>query len=152
MTMAVRRPRDVTRWDPMREFEQLAGQMNELMESTFGRGAAMTDGMIWAPPVDVEETEDAYVIDADVPGVKRDDVNVEVRDNELVISGEIKEQDRKGLLRRETRRKGRFEYRLILPSDVDADSVEARLDDGVLNIRVPKAAKAKPRRIEVSGK
>ena len=82
--------------------------------------------------------------------MKRDDVKVEVRDNELFISGDMKQQERKGLVRRQTRRTGHFDYRLMLPSDVNGDKVEANLHDDVLHVRVPKAAKAKPRQIQVS--
>jgi HSP20 family protein len=143
----------MSRWDPLQEFEQLTGQMNELLESAFGIApSAARSESAWAPLVDIEETDDAYVIDADVPGVKTDDVNVEIRDNQLVITGELKERERKGLLRRQTRRTGRFDYRVTLPSDVEPDNVDAALHDGVLNVRVPKTAKATPRRIDVSSR
>jgi HSP20 family protein len=149
MTLPVRRTREMTRWDPLREFAQLSDQMNDVFESTLGTIPA-GNGTGWSPPVDIEETEDAYVIDADLPGVKRDDVKVEIRDSELVITGELKEVERKGLIRRQTRRTGRFDYRVILPRDVDPDKVEATLHDGVLKLRVPKAAKAKLRQVEIS--
>lgn len=150
MALPVRRTPQMSRWDPQQEFEQLAGQMNDLLESAFGIApSAAPNGSAWSPLADIEETDDAYVIDADVPGVKAEDINVEVRDNQLVVSGELKERERKGLLRRQTRRTGRFEYRVTLPSDVDPDRVEASMHDGVLNVRVPKTAKATPRRVEV---
>jgi HSP20 family protein len=104
----------------------------------------------WVPAVDIEETEDAWHIEAELPGVKRDDVNVELRDSELLITGEIKERERKGILRRRTRRTGRFEYRVMLPGEFDPDQVEAKLNGGVLSVRVPKAEQARPRRIEVT--
>jgi HSP20 family protein len=107
------------------------------------------NGGIWSPPVDVEETEDAWVVEADLPGVKHDDVDVQVRDSELIVTGEIKERERKGILRRRTRRTGQFEYRVTLPGETDADNVEASLDGGVLTVRIPKAARARPRHVEV---
>jgi HSP20 family protein len=103
----------------------------------------------WSPLVDIEETEDAWVLEAELPGVRREDVNVEVRDGELAITGELKERERKGVLRRQTRRTGRFDYRVTLPGDVEADKIEASLEHGVLTLRVPKAPQAQPRRIEV---
>ena len=151
MALPVRRTPQMSRWDPLQEFEQLTGQMNELLESAFGIApSAARSESAWVPLVDIEETDDAYVIDADVPGAKAEDVTVEIRDNQLVISGELKERERKGLLRRQTRRTGRFDYRVTLPSDVEPDKVKADLHDGVLNVRVPKTAKSTPRRIDVS--
>jgi HSP20 family protein len=101
------------------------------------------------PAVDVEATEDAWIIEAELPGVRPEDVDVEVRDNELTISGEIKERERQGLLRRRTRRTGRFEYRVVLPAPADTERMEAKLADGVLTVRVPRADDAGSRHIEV---
>jgi HSP20 family protein len=67
------------------------------------------------PLADIEETDDAGIIEAEAPGADRDDINVEFHASELVITGEIKEKERKGILRRRTRRTGRFEYRVTLP-------------------------------------
>jgi HSP20 family protein len=101
------------------------------------------------PLADIEETEDAWIVEAELPGVDRKDVNVELREGELVITGEIKEKERKGIVRRRTRRTGQFEYRVMLPGQANEDQIEANLHDGVLKVRVPKSEKAKPRRIEV---
>ena len=134
------------RWDPLREFEDLYEQMGQLMQSTFGRAP----GAAWVPLADLSETEDAYVVEVDLPGVKRDDVNVEVNGNELAITGEIKERERVGWFRHRTRRTGQFEYRTTLPRDVDAEKIEATMAEGVLNVRVPKSEQAKPRRIPIT--
>jgi HSP20 family protein len=122
--------------------------MDRLMQtawSPLGTG----NGGTWMPITDIEETEDAWIIEAEVPGVDRKDVNVELRDSELIISGVIKEKERKGIVRRQTRRTGQFEYRVTLPGQSDAEHIEANLHDGVLTVRVPKTEQAKPRRIEV---
>jgi HSP20 family protein len=66
---------------------------------------------VWAPPVDLEETDDVWVVEADLPGVRKGDVTVEVRDGELAIHGEVRERERTGILRRRTRRTGAFDYR-----------------------------------------
>jgi HSP20 family protein len=71
-------------------------------------------------------------------------------DRELVVSGEFKERERTGVLRRSTRRTGRFEYRAVLPGEINAEAVEATLSEGVLSVKVPKAEAAKPRRIEIT--
>ncbi len=139
----------LTRFDPWHEFENLTGQMNQLFEATFGAsGLASAAG--WVPAVDVEETEDAYRVEAELPGVSRDDVQVEVSGDVLTITGEFKERERTGILRRRTRRTGRFEFRTTLPSAVDSDKITASLQDGVLAVHVPKAAEAKPRRVEIT--
>ena len=136
---------------PLHDFEQVAERMRRLLdESLGGLPAVVAEAASFTPPVNIEETEDAYVVEAEVPGVKRDDVNIELDRNELSISGEIKEQERQGILRKRTRRVGRFEYRVQLPDVVDGDNVEAKLDDGVLRIRIPKSERAQRRRIEVN--
>jgi HSP20 family protein len=113
------------------------------------RRSPLAAGVPWAPLVDIEETEDAYVIEADAPGVRRDDVDIELVGNELTISGEIKERERTGILRRRTRRSGQFEFRVVLPADVHGGKADANLKDGVLTVRVPKAERAQRRKIEV---
>jgi HSP20 family protein len=136
------------------DVEQFSDRMRRMLEQTFGGSwtPLMTDPIGWSPPVDIEEQDDAYVIEAELPGVKRDDVNIEVVGSELSITGEIKERERKGVLRRRTRRVGRFEYRVRLPEQVDPESVEASLSEGILTVRVPKSQRAERRRIEVKGK
>ena len=128
------RSQPLERWEPFREFEQLHEQMGRLMEEFTGP-PGMTNGDAWAPFADIEETEDGWIIEVEVPGVDRHDVNVELRDSELVITGEIKTKERKGILRRRTRRTGRFEYRVVLPGVSDDGHVETRTHDGVLTVR-----------------
>ncbi|WP_309064347.1 Hsp20/alpha crystallin family protein [Microbacterium sp.] len=137
------------RWDPFREIEDLYTQMGRWMDSTFGRSDASMSG--WSPLADVSETEDAYTVEVELPGVKRDDINIELSGADLIVSGELKEREREGLFRHRTRRTGRFHYRVHLPDAVDADGVKATLDEGVLSVRVPKSEAAKPRRIAIEG-
>ena len=141
-------PQPLRRWEPFREFEQLQEQMDQLMQSVLAPTGSGNGGA-WIPHADIEETEDAWVIEAEVPGVDRKDVNVELRDSELIITGDIKEKERKGIIRRQTRRKGQFEYRVTLPGQTDQEHIEAKIHDGVLTVRVPKSETAKPRQIEV---
>jgi HSP20 family protein len=89
------------------------------------------------------------VVEAELPGVKRSDLNIELAGNELRISGEVKERERKGALRRRTRRTGRLEYRVRLPEEVDDQKVDAKLTDGVLTVRIPKSERAQRRKIEI---
>ena len=81
----------------------------------------------------------------------RDDVDIQLDDRQLTVSGDIEEKERKGILHRRTRRVGRFHFSVSLPGDVDADNVSARLHDGVLTVHVPKSAQSKPRRIAITG-
>jgi HSP20 family protein len=150
--MAVQTRRYTTlpaRWDPIRDLEELQARTAQLIGSALPPGL-VEEGAPWVPTVDIEETDDAWIIEAEVPGVKRGDVSVDLRDNELVISGEIKERERKGILRRRTRRVGQFEFRVTLPGDADRDRVEADLHDGVLTVQIPKPERTEPRRIEIN--
>jgi HSP20 family protein len=140
------------RWEPLSEFEQVTERMRRMLEQTFGAfglPAPLTDREGWSPLVDIEETDDAYVLEAELPGVKRDDVSIELVGNELMITGEIKERAHKGTVRRQARRTGRFEYGVSLPAQVDPDKIEASLAEGVLTVRVPKSERAHRRRIEL---
>jgi HSP20 family protein len=124
------------RWQPFREFEELASQMDRLVRSavvgTVGDGA-------WAPAADVFETDTSYEIEIELPGVKREQVDVQLNGNDLVVTGEIKERQREGLFRRRTRRVGAFEYRVTLPGPLKEGEVEASLAHGVLRVWIPKA-------------
>jgi HSP20 family protein len=132
---------------PLSELGQLNERMRRMLEQTFG--GMLDEPAGWVPAVDIEELEDAYVVEAEVPGVKREDVNIEVSGNELTISGEIKVREREGIIRRRTRRVGEFEFRVVLPNEVNAEGIDAKLNDGVLTVRIPKAERAQRRRIEV---
>jgi HSP20 family protein len=105
---------------------------------------------VFAPRADVEETDDAYLIELDLPGVRRRDVEVTVQGRRLVVVGERKEKERVGVLRRRTRNIGKFRYELVLPSEIDESDIEAHLDAGVMALRLPKAHADRPRRITVS--
>ncbi|KAB1643502.1 Hsp20/alpha crystallin family protein [Gulosibacter chungangensis] len=150
MALPVLRTSDaVDRWNPFREFENLYSQMGQLMNSTFGQLDETAAG--WSPLADLSETEDAYLVEVDLPGVKQKDIDIELHGNLLSVSGELKEKEREGLMRHRTRRVGQFRYRVQLPDAVDADKVEAALSDGVLTVTVPKIETAKPKRIAIKG-
>ena len=140
------------RSEPLRELDQVTERMRQMLEQNFG-GIGWSSPLVekegWSPLVDLEETDDAYVVEAELPGVKRENVNIELVGNELTITGEIKARERKGTVRRRTRRTGRFDYRVSLPDHVDADKIEAKLAEGVLTVLVPKSERAQRRRIEV---
>ena len=140
------------RWEPFAGLELASERLRRMLDQTFAGFGPLTstgDAGSWSPLVDVEEQDDAYVVEADVPGVGRNDVKVELVGNKLVIAGEIKRRERTGMLRRSTRQTGCFDYSVTLPDRVDADKIEGRLVDGVLTVRLPKAETAERRAIEL---
>ena len=139
--------------NPSGEFEDIYDRMGQLMNFAFGLTPAVLADMPWVPLADLSETEDTYVVKAELPGVNKDQVNIQLQDRELVISGEVPEPESGNGSRRHrsSRRTGRFELRTYLPGDVNADAVAAQLSDGVLIVTVPKSEAAKPRKIEITG-
>jgi HSP20 family protein len=137
------------RFDPFSQLEELQAVTQQLMSNMWS-GTGDGDGAPWAPPVDIEETEDAWVVEAEIPGAEQDDVNVDVQGSEVIVTGEIKERERKGILRRRARRVGQFEYRVTLPGEVDPEGVDAKLKHGVLTIRIPKPDRARSRHIDIA--
>lgn len=150
-------PRPFGGWDPFAEFEDLWQQMGRVMETAFGElGRADAWAHTWGPAADLSETDDAFVARIDLPGVKKEDVAIELGDQELRVTGRIKQEDddnggRWRHWHRRTRRMGEFETRLSLPAGVQSDKVSANLADGVLTVTLPKAEGSRPRRIEITG-
>lgn len=139
------------RWEPFRDLEEMRDRMERLMQG-FWRDWPDGEDVAWSPSADIEETDDAWIVKAELPGVKRDDVNIEVNGQELRIFGELNEdKQREGTLRRRMRRMGSFEYRTTLPAAVDADQIDASLDHGVLTVRLPKPAQSQSHRVEIKG-
>jgi len=135
------------RWDPVAQINRL----NEQLQEYLGGGSSLPSllGGGFTPLADMEETDDAYLVEVELPGVKGDDIAVDVAGRRLTVSGERKERERVGILRRQTRTVGQFHYEVVLPGEVAEDQVEAALNEGVLNIRVPKVEADRPRRIPV---
>jgi HSP20 family protein len=142
-------------WGPFQEFEQVTERMRRMLDETFGGfgrwPSLLQETAGWSPLVDMEEHDDAYVVEAELPGVKREDVEIELVGSELAITGEVKERERTGVMRRRTRRTGRFDYRVTLPEQVDAEQIEASLAEGVLTVRAPKSERAQRKKIAIKG-
>lgn len=152
MTLPVRRAADPVAapapgWDPLGELDRLNRQLAGYLD-LWRQNTNLLDGL-FTPPADVEETDDAYIVDIELPGVRKQDLDIEIADRRLTVRGERKEKARVGILRRRERTVGRFQYEVTLPGNVDEDGVAANLDDGVLAVRIPKPASERPRRIEV---
>jgi len=133
---------------PWAEFGALHERMGHLLSETLGE--TFGEGGGWRPAADVEETAEAYLVELELPGVKRQDVSVQFGGGELAVTGEVKQRERVGFLRSRTRPVGRFDYRVSLPAEVEDDQVTASLADGVLTVRVPKTERARPRKIPIS--
>lgn len=146
----------LVRWDPVRELDSFQSDMNRLFDSFFGRREASGGngyGRRWIPAMDLVETEDDLVLRADLPGLDRDDIEIEVKDNTLTVCGERKaEQEEKGEgFYRVERAFGSFSRSLDLPRGIDAGAVQASFDKGVLEVRIPKPEERKPTRVEIGG-
>ena len=144
----------VYRWGQYRDMAEINDRFNQLVRTLFGDTSGAGGAGTWspvAPPVDVEETDDSYVVDVDLPNVNPEDVTVEMHGEELRISGRFEQRERTGVVRRQNRPTGEFEYVVDLPSDIDPNRVEATYDGGVLTVTVGKARDARPRRIEIRG-
>lgn len=147
----------IVQWDPNRELTSLQSEMNRLFSSFFEPSAARPaaggeTARRWSPAMDVVERDDHYVLRTDVPGVREEDIAVELDGNVLTVSGRRQaehDEDRKGFHRVE-RVYGEFSRSLTVPDGVDADKIEASYDRGVLEVRVPKPEQAKPRRVAIN--
>jgi HSP20 family protein len=130
--------------------------MNRLFNTVFdapATGAGNGGARRWVPAMDLVETDEHFVLRADLPGMTEGDVNVELEDNLLTVSGERRaehEEKREGFYRLE-RAFGEFSRTLTLPKGIDAESVTAGFDNGVLEVRIPKPEQRKPRKISISG-
>jgi HSP20 family protein len=145
---------NLTRWDPFRELEEFSGRLNQMFSLSPLRRAADENGATfadWTPALDVQETEKEYLVKADLPEIKRDEIKIQVEDGMLCLEGERRQEkeEKTRKFHRVERSYGKFMRRLTLPTDVDAQHVAAEFKDGVLQVHLPKSAAAKPRAVNV---
>lgn len=142
------------RWEPAREIESLQQEVNRLFGSFFdvqpSRRRAFASR--WIPAMDLVETDDHYVLTADLPGVRPEDVKIAVEDDVLTVSGEraLSHESREEGVHRVERASGEFSRSLTLPAGVDPQQVRASFEHGVLEVRIPKPQDSKPHRVEIS--
>src|SRR5688572_15355973 len=136
---------ELVRWEPFAGFGNIRSMFNDLFDENFDRSWAQPSISKWYPAADILESKDSYLIRAELPGMKREDINVEVKDGTLVLSGESKsEKPAEGVEYRHVERAAaKFRRSFSLSETVKHDGIEATYKDGVLEIRVPKAAEAK---------
>ena len=144
----------LVRWEPAREIGSLQHEMNRLFSTFFdtptGSGP-VNGGRRWIPAMDLVETDDSFVLRADLPGLAEGDVSIELEENVLTVAGERKaeHEERKEGYYRVERSTGAFRRSLTLPEGVDADAITATFDKGVLEVRIPKPEERKPRKVQI---
>jgi len=143
--------------DPFAEMEALQRQMNQLFDVSLARspwGDTTLLGGQWAPAVDVYDSPDNILIKADLPGLSKDEIEVTIQDQNLILKGEKKQdaQIKQERYFKTERFYGSFCRTIPLPSDIDADKVEAAYQDGVLALTLPKKDEAKPKQIRIDVK
>ena len=142
----------LTRWDPLNEMLTLREAMSQLLEDSFvAPGTPRREQGGFAPALDLSETEDGFLVEVAVPGMKPEDLQVTLENSVLSIKGQLRQEseDKKRNYHRTERRYGSFQRTIALPSTVKADAIKAALANGVLRLDIPKAEEVKPRRIMV---
>ena len=147
----------MTRWDAFHDVRGAQDQMYKLLAQVGSQqdspsGTGVTSAPVWAPPVDISERKDAYVLTVELPGVKVEDMEIAFQDGLLTIQGErrLTQNSADEQFHVLERRSGLFRRSITLPLHLQADAIEASTEDGVLQVVLPKAEEAKPKRIEVN--
>jgi HSP20 family protein len=145
---------DLVRWEPFEGLTRIQSRISDLFDDTFGRSRTVQNfaNGVWFPPVDILESKDSYLIRAELPGIKKENFNLEVKDGTLTLSGERKfEEAANGVeYHRVERVSGKFVRSFYLPQTVKSDDIKATYRDGILEVHVPKAEEAKPKQIAIS--
>ncbi len=144
----------IVKWDPFRDVAALQDRINRIFNDSFGRSRDLEDEVSlydWRPPVEIYETNEGIVLKVELPGVNKDDVSVEVKNNVLTLKGErlldpeIKDEH----YYRKERSFGKFNRSFSLQESIKPDSIKASFKDGVLTVEVPRAEEEKPKQITV---
>lgn len=140
------------RWEPFNEFLSLSDRMNRMFHGPSMRILTPVDAVSgWLPPVDIHEETDRFVVQAEVPGVKSDDIDVSIENNTITLRGEKKQEkvvDGENASRLE-RFYGTFTRSFVLSTRINPEQIKATFKDGVLEVIVPKAEEVKPKRIKI---
>ncbi|MFW6078875.1 MAG: Hsp20/alpha crystallin family protein [Gemmatimonadota bacterium] len=141
-------------FSPFRDLRRIRDEMDRLLGSTLGAGGGGAGEAVgWAPATDVVEQPEEFEVTVELPGMRREDVHVELQDRQLTVRGEKREErerrdERRHLIERSY---GSFTRSLTLPRSVDPDRIDARFEDGVLRVRLPKSEAGQGRRIRIEG-
>lgn len=148
----------LTRWNPTtditRDLDTMQKRMNRLFNDFFGGREGDGDELMlgsWHPAVDVVEHDESFVIEAELPGMKKDDIKISIANDVLTVRGEKKfeKEDKKKNYHRTERAYGSFSRTFPLPGNVKPDKVDAEFNNGVLTVTIPKSEEAKPKQIDV---
>jgi HSP20 family protein len=147
---------NLIRWEPAREMMTLREAMDRLLNDAFTRPLSFNGGAWSVPAVDMYQTDNDVVIKAALPGIKAEEVQINVTGEMLTIKGEVKQEEqqkgREKAYHLREQRWGMFERSISLPTEVDADKAKADFENGVLTVTLPKAEKAKPKSITIKAK
>ncbi len=146
----------LVRWTPMGDLQSFQHEMNRMFDQFFRGGNGETSGTglsSWTPAVDIHETDDGFIIKAELPGVSKDDISIDVHQNTLTLRGQRTHESavKNERYHRVERAYGTFQRSFVLPAMVDHDKVQATYKDGVLELHLPKSEAAKPKRISING-
>jgi HSP20 family protein len=141
------------RWEPYRDLVSLQERMNRLFNDSLSRWSGEETYGSWTPPVDIFEKNESLVILAELPGLRREDIDISVEGGTLTLRGERRRDNevKEESYYRVERRYGVFARSFSLPTSVDAEKIQATYSGGLLRIELPKAEEARPKRVEISG-
>ena len=147
----------IVRWDPFQDLIALQDRMHRLFDQTLTRSRGEQEDLApaaWSPPVDIYETAEGFVLKAELPGLGKDDIDIQVRDNTLTLRGErrLKKDVKQDNYLRVERATGTFQRVFTLPNAFQTDKVRAVFKDGMLEVSVPKAEEAKPKQVKIEVK
>lgn len=147
---------EITKWESMPDILSLQDEMNRLFLDFFGQspGRRLMSGSLWAPVMDIEETKDDIIVKAEIPGMTKEDVKIQITGDLLTISGERKreEESRDKTYHRIERSYGQFQRMITLPGEVQSARAKASYENGVLTIKLPKSEEVKPKEISIEVK
>jgi HSP20 family protein len=143
----------LNRWNPWRDMIAMQERMNRLANEGYAKGEAEMEYGSWIPPVDLREEDHQFVIQMDLPGVKKEDIDIHMENNVLTLRGErrFEKEDEKHNYHRIERFYGKFTRSFTLPSLIQAGGITATFKDGILEVAIPKADESKPKKIAIAG-
>ena len=138
-------------WNPFKELARIENELNRLFGEVVPAGKEVAEVQVWAPRVDVYEKDDKIIVEAEIPGAKKEDIEVKIKENNVIIKGEVKKDEEKkedNFYRRE-RFYGKFERVIPLPVEVKAEEAKAKIEDGILKLEIPKVQAEKEIKVEL---
>ena len=143
----------IVRWQPLGEIDRFKQQMDRMFDNFFGSETDVSEASaMWYPSVDIKETKDDFVLMAEVPGMSKDDIKINISENTLTIRGEKREEKKEEdhNYHRVERRYGKFQRSFTLPTQIQGNKVKAAYKDGILTITMPKKEEVKPKEIPIT--